>query len=58
MPVRATPVLAASLVAVGVLLPLFGLSLLAVLVQDQLVLRGAAVGLVVRGHLSPRRPVE
>lgn len=39
MPIRATPVLAVGLVALGVLLPLFGLSLLAVLLLDQLVLR-------------------
>ena len=39
MPIRATPVLAVLLVALGVLLPLFGLSLLVVLVVDQLVLR-------------------
>lgn len=39
MPVRATPVFAVGLVALGVFLPLFGLSLLVVLVLDQLVLR-------------------
>ncbi|HRD62610.1 MAG TPA: PepSY domain-containing protein, partial [Nocardioides sp.] len=39
MPIRATPVLAIALVALGVFLPLFGISLLAVLVLDQLVLR-------------------
>jgi uncharacterized iron-regulated membrane protein len=39
MPIRATPVLAVLLVALGVFLPLFGISLLVVLVLDQLVLR-------------------
>lgn len=39
MPIRGTPVLAVLLVALGVLLPLFGVSLLAVLLLDQLVLR-------------------
>lgn len=39
MPIRATPLLAVLIVALGVFLPLFGLSLLAVLVLDQLVLR-------------------
>ncbi|MFC7492677.1 MULTISPECIES: PepSY-associated TM helix domain-containing protein [unclassified Nocardioides] len=39
LPVRATPVLAALLVVLAVVLPLFGLSLLLVLVLDQLVLR-------------------
>ena len=39
MPLRATPVLVVGLVVLGVLLPLFGLSLLAVLVLDQVVLR-------------------
>jgi uncharacterized iron-regulated membrane protein len=39
MPVRATPLLAAGLVALGVLLPLFGATLLAALLLDQLVLR-------------------
>lgn len=39
MPVKATPVLAVLLVALGVFLPLFGLSLLTVLLLDQLVLR-------------------
>lgn len=39
MPLKATPLLAVGLVALGVFLPLFGLSLLAVLLLDQLVLR-------------------
>ena len=39
MPIRATPLLAVLIVALGVVLPLFGLSLLAVLLLDQLVLR-------------------
>jgi uncharacterized iron-regulated membrane protein len=39
MPVRATPVLLVGLVALGVFLPLFGVSLVAVLLLDQLVLR-------------------
>lgn len=39
MPLRTTPLLAVLLVALGVLLPLFGLSLLVVLLLDQLVLR-------------------
>lgn len=39
LPVKATPVLAAGLVALGVLLPLFGISVLAVLLLDQLLLR-------------------
>ena len=39
MPLRATPLLAVVLVALGVLLPFFGLSLLVVLLLDQLVLR-------------------
>lgn len=39
MPLRATPLLAVALVALGVFLPLFGLSLLVVLLLDQLVLR-------------------
>jgi uncharacterized iron-regulated membrane protein len=39
MPVRATPVLAVAVTALGVVLPLFGVSLLAVLLLDQLVLR-------------------
>ena len=39
MPLRATPVLALLLLTLGLLLPLFGLSLLVVLVLDQLVLR-------------------
>ena len=39
MPVRGTPLLAVGLVALGVFLPFFGLSLLVVLVLDQLVLR-------------------
>lgn len=39
MPLRSSPLLVAGLVLLGVLLPLFGLSLLLVLVLDQLVLR-------------------
>lgn len=39
MPVKGTPLLAVGLVALGVFLPFFGLSLLLVLVLDQLVLR-------------------
>jgi uncharacterized iron-regulated membrane protein len=39
LPVRATPVLLVALVALGVFLPLFGISLVAVLLLDQLVLR-------------------
>ncbi|GAA4699319.1 PepSY domain-containing protein [Nocardioides conyzicola] len=39
MPVKGTPLLAVGLVALGVFLPFFGLSLLVVLVLDQLVLR-------------------
>jgi uncharacterized iron-regulated membrane protein len=39
MPIRSTPLLAVLLVALGIFLPLFGISLLAVLLLDQLVLR-------------------
>jgi uncharacterized iron-regulated membrane protein len=39
MPVRGTPLLAVGLVALGLFLPLFGISLLAVLLLDQVVLR-------------------
>lgn len=39
MPVKATPLLVVGLVALGLFLPLFGLSLLVVLLLDQLVLR-------------------
>ena len=39
MPVRATPMLAIGLVALGLFLPLFGISLVLVLAFDQLVLR-------------------
>ena len=39
MPIRATPLLAVAIVGLGVFLPLFGLSLLVVLVLDQLVIR-------------------
>ncbi len=39
MPLRATPLLAVGMVVLGVLLPLFGLSLLAVVLLDQVVLR-------------------
>ena len=39
MPLRSTPLLVVGLVALGVFLPLFGLSLVAVLLLDQLVLR-------------------
>lgn len=39
MPLRASPLLGAGVLALGVFLPLFGLSLIAVLLLDQLVLR-------------------
>jgi uncharacterized iron-regulated membrane protein len=39
MPIKGTPVLAAGLIVLGILLPLFGLSLVLVLVFDRLVLR-------------------
>ena len=39
MPIKSTPVLLAGLMVLGVFLPLFGLSLLLVLLIDQLVLR-------------------
>ena len=39
MPLKATPLLAAALVALGLFLPLFGATLLAALLLDQLVLR-------------------
>jgi uncharacterized iron-regulated membrane protein len=39
LPVRATPLLAVAVAALGAFLPLFGLTLLAVLLLDQLVLR-------------------
>lgn len=39
MPLRSSPLLVVAVVALGVLLPLFGLSLVVVLVLDQLVLR-------------------
>jgi uncharacterized iron-regulated membrane protein len=39
MPIRGTPVLAVLLIGLGVFLPLFGISLLAVLLLDRLVLR-------------------
>jgi len=39
MPIRATPAFAVALVALGLFLPLFGVSLLVVLVLDQVVLR-------------------
>jgi uncharacterized iron-regulated membrane protein len=39
MPLRATPALVAALVVLGVVLPFFGISLLVVLLLDQLVLR-------------------
>lgn len=39
MPIKGTPVLAAGLVMLGILLPLFGLSMLLVLAFDQLILR-------------------
>ena len=39
MPIRGTPLLAVGLVALGVFLPLFGSSLLIVLILDQLVIR-------------------
>ena len=39
LPVRTTPLLVIGLVALGVLLPLFGISLAVVLLLDQVVLR-------------------
>jgi uncharacterized iron-regulated membrane protein len=39
MPVRGTPLLACALVALGLFLPLFGISLVVILLVDQLVLR-------------------
>jgi uncharacterized iron-regulated membrane protein len=39
MPLRTTPLLAVALVALGVFLPVFGLSVLAVLLLDHLVVR-------------------
>jgi uncharacterized iron-regulated membrane protein len=39
MPIKSTPVLAVGLIALAIFLPLFGLSLLLVLLIDQLVLR-------------------
>ena len=39
MPVKATPWLAVGLVALGVFLPLFGISLVVVLLLDRFVLR-------------------
>jgi uncharacterized iron-regulated membrane protein len=39
MPLRASPLLLVGLVALGILLPLFGLSVLAILLLDQLVVR-------------------
>lgn len=39
MPIRTTPLLAGALVALGVFLPFFGLSLLVVLILDKLVIR-------------------
>ena len=39
MPVAGTPVLAVGLVALGVFLPMFGISLLVVLLLDRFVLR-------------------
>ena len=39
LPLRTTPALAAGLVALGIFLPLFGISLLAVLLLDRFVLR-------------------
>ena len=39
MPLRATPLLMVGLVALGIFLPLFGLSVLAILLLDQLVVR-------------------
>ena len=39
MPLRSTPLLVVALVALGVFLPVFGVSLVAVLLLDQLVLR-------------------
>jgi uncharacterized iron-regulated membrane protein len=42
MPLRATPVIAVAVAALGVLLPLFGITLLLVLAVDQLLLRRVA----------------
>jgi uncharacterized iron-regulated membrane protein len=39
LPIRPTPILAVGMVTLGILLPLFGASLIAVLLLDQLVLR-------------------
>ncbi len=39
LPIKTTPLLALGLVALGVFLPLFGLSLVAVLLLDQLLIR-------------------
>ena len=39
MPLRASPLLLVGLVALGIFLPLFGLSVLAILLLDQLVVR-------------------
>jgi uncharacterized iron-regulated membrane protein len=39
LPVRATPLLALGLVALGIFLPLFGVSLVLVLLVDQVLLR-------------------
>ena len=53
LPLRTLPVLVAGLVALGVLLPLFGISLLVVLLVDQLVLRRVPrPGRVVRRGLT------
>ena len=55
MPLRTTPWLAAGVIALGVFLPLFGLSLLVVLLLDHLVLRRVgALGGLLRGepHLT------
>ena len=42
LPLRVTPLLAAGVVALGVFLPLFGLTLVAVLLLDHLLLRHVA----------------
>ncbi len=60
MPLKATPALVAGLVVLGLLLPMFGASLLLVLLLDQLVLRRVPrLGALLRRQLrrvSSRRP--
>jgi uncharacterized iron-regulated membrane protein len=60
MPLRSTPLLALGIVALGVFLPLFGLSLLVILVLDQCVIRRQprlqhwfATGSTPVGHFLP-----